>query len=120
MLNLLGEDFLRGLFFSGRDIYKVAHFLSEPNKDYFADLLGIPSLRPLVGTSDDFLYIVKSLTTEKSSQFIRLFTPDEIRSLIRSDVTFRSLVRKIAYAKEDDLLSYLGYARSESGWQLIR
>jgi len=118
VLNLLGEEFLRGLFYSGRDIYKVAHFLSEPNKDYFIDLLGISSLRALTGTCDDFLYIIKALTASKTKEYIRLFTPDEIRGLIRSDYTFHAFVKKIAYAKEDELLRYLGYAQTESGWKI--
>ena len=95
----------------------MGHFLSDANKDYFIDMVSVQYLRPLTGTADDFFYIIKAITVEKTKEFIHLFSPHEIRDLIKSDTTFHSFIKKIAYAKEDALLEYLGYTLTSDGWK---
>ena len=108
VIDTLGKEFLETLFSSGRDIYRVFHFLNDTNKDYLTDMLSMAFIRERVRTMDDFVYIIKALTAEKCEELIVLFSPEELRIIIKSDTAFHSFLKKITYRKEAFLLHYLG------------
>lgn len=82
IIDMLGKEFLQSLFAYGTDIYKVFHFLSDENKDILADILSLPFIQSRIYTAEDFFYVLKALSNSKVQEFIPLFTPLEIRSII--------------------------------------
>lgn len=107
IFEMLGEDFLRLLFAYGTDIYKVFHFLADENKDILADILGLPFIRSVIFTAEDFFYVLKSLSNDKVVDFIPLFTPGELRRIIRKDEILHKFLPKITQEKEKMLLKYI-------------
>ncbi len=79
---MLGKTFLESLFAYGTDIYKVFHFLSDENKNILADLLTLTFIKAHIYTANDFFYVLKALSNEKASEFIPIFNPEEIRTII--------------------------------------
>lgn len=103
----LGTGFLQELFAYGTDIYKVFHFLSDRNKNILADMLGLPFIKSCIYTAEDFFYTLKALSNEKVSEFIPMFSPEEIRSIIRKNETLHHFLPKITEEKERILLQYI-------------
>lgn len=82
VFSVLGKEFLQSLFAYGTDIYKVFHFLSDENKDIFADILSLSFIKSRIYTVEDFFYVLKALSNARACELIMQFTPEEIRSII--------------------------------------
>lgn len=107
VFGVLGKEFLQNLFAYGTDIYKVFHFLSDDNKDIFADILTLEFIKSRIYTAEDFFYVLKALSNDKACELIRYFTPEEIRTIIGSDKILSVFLPKITEAKEQALLQYI-------------
>ena len=107
VFSVLGKEFLQNLFAYGTDIYKVFHFLSDENKDVFADILSLDFIKSRIYTAEDFFYVLKALSNDTALELIPLFTKEEIRALIGSDTMLSVFLPKITDVKERALLQYI-------------
>ncbi len=107
VFEMLGKTFLESLFAYGTDIYKVFHFLSDENKNILADLLTLTFIKAHIYTANDFFYVLKALSNEKASEFIPIFNPEEIRTIIWDNDTLHHFLPKITKEKEFTLLQHI-------------
>ena len=107
VFGILGKEFLQHLFAYGTDIYKVFHFLSDENKDIFADILTLEFIKSRIYTAEDFFYVLKALSNEKVREFILCFEPQEIRAIVGNNTILSIFLPKITQSKEQTLLQYI-------------
>ncbi|MDD5769784.1 MAG: hypothetical protein PHE25_02350 [Candidatus Gracilibacteria bacterium] len=106
-INLLGKDIIKKLFFSTNEIIMTLHYLTDENKDYLMDILGLDGVKAKVKTSKDFLVMFKGLTIKKSKILLKKFTKSEILDMFKTEDDFYKFLLRLPRDKEKIFLEFL-------------
>ncbi|MDD2487097.1 MAG: hypothetical protein PHS92_01910 [Candidatus Gracilibacteria bacterium] len=107
-LEILGLDYIKGLFTYTKEIYASLHYLKNDNKDIFIDNIGIDNIYKMITTWKDLLFILKGVTLEKSKEILNRFSRKDIKDLFKYDRDFHYFLSKLSEKKEKVFLNYLG------------
>ena len=92
-LELLGPEFLRGLFRTGRELSLVLKALNAESQDFVLDEIGWESVPPLVQDDMDLAYLLRALPTALSKELLGHFTREQLMTILRGGRDYAGIRR---------------------------
>ncbi len=106
-IDLLGEKFIKEIFFRTNEIIMTLHYLTDENKDYLMNILWLEGTKSKIKTSKNLLVMFKWLTDKKWFELLEKFSKNEIFNMFRNDDEFYNFLLRLPENKEKIFLNYL-------------
>ena len=107
VLNQFGTENIMRVLSTAEEVYDVLHYLNQENKEYLVEIMTFSALQERVRRFGDFILLMRGMTEKNAQEFMKLYSPKEIKNLIDADANWVTFLKKMSETKEAMLIAYL-------------